>query len=154
MAPSNNELSMTNALFVINPKATHQEMVGLRVFSFRFNQTNFAVMSFVKERPYGLACHSLAVILEVTGGRNGTAQTDHGGCIQGGKMCQKRNKSCTRVLNASLYNLHISRIISHIHPKLALIIHSWFMVSLLSFYYKSPISVPYINYKLHGLLFL
>lgn len=31
------------------------------------------------------------------GGRNGTAQTHHGGCIQGGKRCQKRNKPCTRV---------------------------------------------------------
>lgn len=78
-------------------------------------------MSFVKERPYGLACHCLALILEVTGGRNGTVQTDHGGCIQGGKRCQKHNKPCTRVLNASLNNMHITKTISHIYPKLVLI---------------------------------
>lgn len=154
MTSSNNELSMTNVSFLVNPKATHQEMVGPSVFSFCFNQTNFAVMSFVKERPYGLACHSLALILEVTGGRNSTAQTDHGGCIQGGKRCQKRNKPCTRVLNAASYHIHITKSISHIHPKLALIIHSWFVVSLLSFYQKSQISITYNNYNLTWFLFL
>lgn len=42
-------------------------------------------MTFVKERPYGLASLSLALILKVTGKGNGTALTGLGGSNQGEK---------------------------------------------------------------------
>lgn len=41
--------------------------------------------SSIKARPYGLAAHSLAQLPKVTGGSNGTAQTENGGYSQGGK---------------------------------------------------------------------
>lgn len=66
-------------------------------FLFPFNQTNFAVMSFVKERPYGLACHSLAPILEVMGEETALPRHITEVASREGKRCQKRNKPRTRV---------------------------------------------------------
>lgn len=62
------------------------------------NKYNLTVMSFVKERPYGLASHSLALILKVTGGRNGTAQTEKGGSNQGGKRWVAAKKAINPII--------------------------------------------------------
>lgn len=117
-----------------------------REFYFCFNQTNFA-SSFVKERPYGLAWPSLALIFKVTGGRNGAAQTDHGGCIQGGKRCQECNKPCTRGLDGSLDNMHITKSISHIYPKP--IVYLYYLILKKVIYLLRTLIT-----NLHGLFFL
>lgn len=126
---------MTSVLVLI--KTTNQEIVGLRRFSFPFSQTNFAVTSFVKERPYGLACHSLAVILEVMGEETALPRHITEVASREGKGA-KNAINPVQGYNASLYNKRITKSISHIYPKLVLIIHSRFMVSLLekSDFYK------------------
>lgn len=69
-------------------KSTHAEWTSVKKYVFKgtdwVTKYNLSVMSFVKKGPYGLASHSLAPLPEVTGGSNGTVQTEQGGCNQGG----------------------------------------------------------------------